>query len=348
MRNGSRKSGFGRDGFTLIEIIIAVAIVAIMAAAVTPLAFKELVKAREDSTLKELSGIEHGLLDFYQDTGRFPSEVEGLAALVADPGLTGWQGPYLDTDRGDPVSAITTDAFGSTYLYDLDPATVPAGAANVIVASGGSDHTVTFGSVGGTWTINSPGDDLVQLVTSGPVNREKIMTGQAEMALIADASAKYYQDHTSFPVGASDLSGNYLDPGIGGGNFIDPWNQSYVLQEDGGSPPTLTVKSLGPNRIDDGGGGDDLALAVSSIPPGREVTLARLNIAQASLTADPSLILTGNWPTDRLNLGLAGMFDLDGWGRAYGINTGSRAVFSSGPDGNPNTVADNIPVGLGP
>ncbi len=341
-------SNGGRAGFTLIEIIIAVAIVAVMAGAVTPLAFKELVRAREEATLKELAGIESGLLRFYEDTGRFPSEAEGLTALVADPGVTGWQGPYVDTDRGDPVSAVTTDAFGDTYVYDLDPATIPAGAANLIVASGGSDHNLTFGSLGGTWTINSEGDDLVQLVTNGPVNRDKILTSRQEMALIGEAAARYYQDHISFPAGSGDLTGDYLDPGMDGDAFIDSWNQSYVLQEDGNTPPTLTIKSMGPNRTDDGGGDDDLVLAVSSIPPGREVTLDRLDIAQAALTADQGLSLTGDWPTDRQNLGLAGIYEQDGWGRTFVENTDSRAVFSPGPDGDPTTTDDNIPTGLGP
>ena len=41
----------------------------------------------------------------YADTGLLPSEPEGLAALVVDPGVSGWQGPYVATERGDPVDA---------------------------------------------------------------------------------------------------------------------------------------------------------------------------------------------------------------------------------------------------
>lgn len=338
----------GRGGFTLIEIIIAVAIVAIMAGALTPLVFKELIKAREESTIKELNGIEKGLLDYYADTGRFPTEAEGLAALVNDPGVVGWQGPYLDTGRSDPVSEVATDAFGGTYLYDVDPTTNPGGSAKVIVASGGSDNTVTFGAVGGTWTINGDGDDLLQLVTDGPVNREKILTSQQEMTLLGDAAARYYQDHLSFPTSTADLSDGYLDSGIGGDNFVDSWNQSYVMAEDGNSPPTLQILSLGPNQSDDGGSGDDLVLAVSSIPPGRSVTVDRLGVAQAALTADQTLGLTGSWSTDYQNLNLAGIYEQDGWGQVFGVNTDSRAIFSVGPDGDPYTTDDNIPVGLGP
>jgi general secretion pathway protein G len=164
----------GRGGFTLVEVVVAVAIVAILAAAVTPLAFREMSRAREDATLDELASLRQGLLDFYEDTGRFPSEAEGLGALVADPGVSGWQGPYVGGGDGLPLAEATTDAWGGTYLYDLGPVTVPAGAADVVVASGGIDGLVTFGAVGGTWTIDGAGDDLLSVVAAGPVNRDKV------------------------------------------------------------------------------------------------------------------------------------------------------------------------------
>jgi len=185
-------TGSGRGGFTLIEIIIAVAIVAILAGTVTPLAFREYMRAREDATLAELATLEQALLAFYEDTGRLPTEAEGLAALVSDPGVTGWQGPYAAGDQDDPVTDVATDAFGDLYLYDLDPGTNPAGAADLVLASGGTDHTVTFGSVGGVWTLDTEGDDLLQLVSSGPVDRDKIVVGNSEMTLIAAAAGMLF------------------------------------------------------------------------------------------------------------------------------------------------------------
>lgn len=35
---------------------------------------------------------------FKQDIGRYPTESEGLRALVVNPGIIGWHGPYLDRD----------------------------------------------------------------------------------------------------------------------------------------------------------------------------------------------------------------------------------------------------------
>ncbi len=338
------------SGFTLIEVIVAVAIVAVLAGAITPLVFRELMQAREEATLRELNALSAGLAAFYQDTGRLPAESEGLAALVSDPGVHGWQGPYVGGGRGDPVAEATTDAFGRAYLYDLAPTTTPANVADAIIASRGADGTLSSGAVGGTWTVAGDGDDLLELVIIGPLDRDKISRSQLDLAAIADAARAYYEDRAAFPATLGALVPGYLDPGFGGGNLSDPWRQPYllVLQSGGAAPDVLLARSRGPNRQDNGGGGDDLQVAVSSAPPGRKTTLHKLDIAQTILNANSHLALTGSWPADRLALGLAPAFDTDGWGRPFGINVPSRTVFSAGPDGNSLLADDNLPPGVGP
>ncbi len=339
-----------RGGFTLVEIIIAVAIVAILAGTITPLAFKEMIKAREEATLKELKILNTALVEFYEDTGRFPSEGEGLAALVADPGVGGWQGPYVGGDRSDPVTEVSTDSFNEIYIYDLDPVTNPADAGDVLLASSGADRNLTFGSLNNTWTLNSDGDDLLVVVSSGPVNRDKQILCGDELQAIGAAAGHYFEDHAAFPADAGDLAGIYLDAGIGGGNFIDPWNMAYVLAQTGGggSPVIFLTRSFGPNRNNDNGGGDDLTLNVSSVPPGRKATFYKLEIAQTVLNNNGSLALTGAWGTDRPALGLNVAFAADGWGQSLEVNVASRIIFSIGPDGNAALVADNLPTGVGP
>lgn len=339
-----------RSGFTLIEIIVAVAIVAVLAGAITPLVFRELLQAREEATLRELRALSSGLVAFYEDTGRLPSQAEGLAALVVDPVVAGWQGPYVGGGRGDPVAEATTDAFGRAYVYDLAPWTSPAGLADAIIASGGSDGVITSRTTGGLWTVAGDGDDLLELVVLGPVNRDKLSRCQMELAAIADAARAFYEDRAAFPATVADLVPGYLDPGFGGGSLSDSWRQPYrlILQGGGTAPEVLLVRSRGPNRQDDGGGGDDIQVAVSSVPPGRKTTLYKLEIAQSILNANDILPLIGDWPTDRTALGLAPAFDTDGWGRPFGINATSRTVFSAGPDGNPMLADDNLPPGVGP
>lgn len=338
-----------RQGFTLIEIIIAVAIVAIMAGTIAPLAFKEMISAREDATEKELAGLNRALVQFYEDTGRFPGESEGLAALLEDPGVTGWSGPYLGGGQGDQLAELTSDAFHEDYVYDLNPDVSP-GVADALVASGGADHSLGMGRLNRPWRLDRDEDDLVTLITVGQIDREKTLACQDEMQALAAAATAHWEDRLSFPAAVSDLSGHYLDPGMDNDAFIDPWNSPYLFFQSGGggAPLVWNIRSAGPDRQDDGGGDDDLNLAVSSLPPGRRVTVRRLDIAQTVLNNDPGLVLTGVWNNDRAALGLDGSFALDGWGQSLAVNVNSRTIYSIGPDGNPVLVSDNVPAGVGP
>jgi general secretion pathway protein G len=339
-----------RRGFTLIEVIVAVAIVAVLAGAITPMVFRELMQAREEATLRELAALESGLVAFYEDTGRLPTADEGLAALAADPGVGRWQGPYVASDRGDPVQEVTTDAFGTAYVYDPEPTTDPADAAAAVLVSAGSDGTVTCGRPGATWTLAPDGDDLIRPVALAPVARGQHRDCEAELAALAGAASAYWADHAAFPARLTDLSGQYLDAGVEDAALRDPWHQPYALTVLGGgtAAPRLQIRSLGPDRTDQAGAGDDLAVEVSSIPPGRRTTLWKLEIAQTALNNNPTLALTGNWAADRAALGLAPAFQTDGWGRPFAVQVTSRAVYSAGPDGNAALAGDNLPAGVGP
>ena len=339
------------SGFTLIEIVIAVAMVAVLAGAMVPLVFREIQATREDATLEELKAIRTGLLECYEDTGRFPTEAEGLAALVADPGINGWQGPYVGGAQGDPAVEVNDDSWGAQYSYDLDPTTDPVGAADVVIVSPGIDGALSFGAINGTWTIDGVGDDLLVIVSIGPMNRDKTMVTEYEMEAIGEAASRYFADQAAFPTTTGQLSGTYLHPGLDNTAFIDPWNTAYQLTVDSSGPgaPEFIVTSFGPDRADNSGAGDDLVLTVSSVPSGRASTMYKLEIAQNALNQDGTLILLGNWPSnDRPALGLATNFDNDGWGRPFEVNIASRSIFSPGPDGDPATTTDNVPAGFGP
>jgi len=147
------------------------------------------------------------------------------------------------------------------------------------------------------------------------------------------------------------ILGNYLDAGLDGGAFVDPWLTSYEMTISlvGSQPPYWILRSYGPDRADDSGAGDDITLTINSTPPARNTTMSRLEVAQLILNKDPNLALTGNWVLiDRSALNLLATFDNDGWGREYQLNVNSRLIFSMGPDGDALTVADNIPTGVGP
>ena len=55
----------------------------------------------------------HSSLDLFNtDCGRYPTTEEGLSALVTDPGVQGWRGPYREPmDRPDPWGTLYRYAF---------------------------------------------------------------------------------------------------------------------------------------------------------------------------------------------------------------------------------------------
>ena len=340
-----------RAGFTLLEVVVAVAIVAVMAGAITPLVFQQLMEAKTEATRNELAAIETGLQRFYADTGRFPRESEGLAALVGDPGLESWQGPYVATGQSDPVLAVARDAFDSPYIYDLDPQTSATAQADLIVASPGANLSYECGTLNESWRLDAGDDDLVLLVSRAALDRAARLAAGVELEAIASAARAYFAAEAVFPGDVDQLLGNYLDPGLDGTAARDPWYQPYLLTPTTDQPPQLIITSRGPDRRDDRGGGDDLVLQLSSAAVGRHSTTYKLTIAQTILNNNPSLELAAAWPGPsgaRAALGLATAFDRDGWGNSYGLNVASRTVFSAGPDGRAEHVADNIPPGVGP
>lgn len=339
-------------GFTLMEIVIAVAIVAVMAGALTPVVYKQMNAVRSEATSKELDQLKDALLEFYEDTGRFPTEGEGLAALVTDPGVNNWQGPYFSGSQQELTAAVSSDAFNRDYVYDIAPRVSPPTSVDLLLASSGANRTLDMGRLNRRWNLAADEDDLFALIATGAVNRAKEGDSRSELEDVAEACREFFTDNAAFPGALADLSGTYLDAGFQNENLRDAWNSDYLTRLLGAAPsPSLLVYSSGPDQQDDRGSDDDLGILVSSIPPGRRTATFELEIAQAALNAQPSLPLGGSWSGAsgiRGQLGLTANFDLDGWGTSYGVNASARVIFSPGPDGSAATVGDNIPLGVGP
>jgi general secretion pathway protein G len=336
-----------RAGFSLLGVIVVLAVLAILAAVITPMYFRQLMEARERATTAELLQIEEGLVAFFEDLGRFPTDAEGLSALVVDPGLTGWQGPYINLEHEEPIAQVSTDAWNLGYVYDLYPVTVPADTATVLITSGGRNRLVDAGSLGNTWTIDGTDDDLQALVTALRVNREKSTASSVEQEILGKAAQAYFRDHQAYPTNLSQLSDNYLDPGLGSDALNDQWNRSYVWDADNSVvPPTLTISSLGPDGLS--GGGDDVDLTLNSVLPGRRNSYYELAINQAVVTAETGTELTGDWTADRSDFRLASVLETDGWGNPYEEQMSTRTILSGGPDADYFTPDDNIPPGIVP
>ena len=101
-----------RAGFTLIEVLLVMVIIAILASVIVPKFTKRGQQAKETAAKSDINVLELSLDSFEIDTGRYPTNTEGLRALVQEPVNTDddWKGPYLK--RGVP-----TDPWGNEYIY---------------------------------------------------------------------------------------------------------------------------------------------------------------------------------------------------------------------------------------
>jgi len=101
-------------GFSLVEMLVVVAIVGLLIGLVGPAAMRQLQSSRVKTTDAQASQL-RAALDIYQiDTGRYPSQAQGLAALVSPPGdAAGWNGPYLRDGK------LPVDAWGNPFYYSM-------------------------------------------------------------------------------------------------------------------------------------------------------------------------------------------------------------------------------------
>jgi len=341
-----------RSGFGLLGLIILLAVLAILAGAVGPLLMREHVAAREAATRIHLEQLDLALVAFYRDVGRLPDETEGLAALVADPGLDGWRGPYLEGSRGTAAAEVGLDAWNRALAYDPAPQ-LDAGQAAALIASGGGDRRLGTGAVGGVWTTGgsppgTPGhDDLLMLVDLGGADSGLAAVTRGRLESISAAAQEHFRLRGSFPAAPEVLLGGWLPPSFGAEALLDGWGAPLSYTVDAAArPPVAVVGSRGADGAP--GTSDDLQLVIGSAAAGRRTTSYELAIAQSRLDAQPSLELEGDWNLDRANLGLDDILAADGWGVPYGIRVSTRTVVSGGPDGDLATPADNLPPGVAP
>ncbi len=99
-----------KAGFTLIELMVVVVILAALAGMVLPRVLPASTEAKINISKGDMAGISVGLKMFKLDNDRYPTNEEGLDALMRKPGSArNWKGPYLEREALDP--------WGQPYKY---------------------------------------------------------------------------------------------------------------------------------------------------------------------------------------------------------------------------------------
>ena len=104
-----------RAGFTLVEVMVVVVILGILAVLIVPRVLGRTDEARVAAAKHDIAALMQSLKLYHLDNGRFPTNDQGLQALVtrpqSGPAPTNWK-PYLDK--------VPKDPWGNSYQY-LNP-----------------------------------------------------------------------------------------------------------------------------------------------------------------------------------------------------------------------------------
>jgi general secretion pathway protein G len=99
-------------GFTLLELLVVLAILGLLIGLVAPAALRQLGSAKEKIAHQSIERLA-GVLDIYKlDVGTYPTTDQGLQALITQPsGVAHWNGPYLKGEK------VPEDPWGHPFIY---------------------------------------------------------------------------------------------------------------------------------------------------------------------------------------------------------------------------------------
>jgi general secretion pathway protein G len=178
-------NGHGRcAGFTLLEIIVVVAILSILAGVAVPVVQKTIATATRKATREELNVLSNAALEYCRDTNNIPLTISDLERDPRRADSVGWAGPYV-------AGAIPASSTKTGYVVDgwsRDYRVVRN--TQLVITSAGDDGT--FGDT----------NDIAITVDFTPVRREKTLE---KLATINQAIMFYNAAYRT----TSPLSANY-------------------------------------------------------------------------------------------------------------------------------------------
>ena len=104
----------GTAGFTLVEILVVIIVIAVLATLVAPNVFQHVGRAKDSTARAQLEMLSAAIDAYRLDNDQYPTTEQGLAALRTRPSIDplprDWRGPYLKRD-------VPLDPWGRPYVY---------------------------------------------------------------------------------------------------------------------------------------------------------------------------------------------------------------------------------------
>jgi general secretion pathway protein G len=260
-------------GFSLLELIVVMSILAILAGAAIPVVSKSLTRSRINDTKGRLARLESAIESYFEDTGIFPPTFDDLEDN--DSKVAGWTGPYLralTAGATGPQSSLDKDAWGNDYLVSTDGKSAliiisqgpdgegkgtgwskGGGKGNGGVGQGkgkGGDKGGGKGKgKGGSDSVKPEDEDNLAVIVDVTPIRRRISLG--EMDVLNTAIAQWNASH--LPDIPLNKKLNKLLEDLAGGGYLpadtteweqDGWGQAYQPTPKGGPVMKVTSKNV--------------------------------------------------------------------------------------------------------
>lgn len=124
-------------GFTIIELLIVMAILGMLAVMVAPNLFSKADSARRDAALSQISAVGSALAAHRLDVGQYPDTLEGLVRNTS--GRSSWDGPYIRSE-------VPPDPWGNEYVYSSTGSQYTLISYGADGSPGGEDNDADIGN----------------------------------------------------------------------------------------------------------------------------------------------------------------------------------------------------------